>query len=76
MAIYHVGTGELSGTIYAGTLSKDLLQWKNRTDVTDEAIHAVRDHLMMKAKEAKQDWFGYEWDRKDGKKVVLKVMIV
>lgn len=47
MAEYHVGCG-MFGNIYAGTLStprKDgLKMWRNKSDVTDEAITAVMGH--------------------------------
>lgn len=75
MADYHVGTGEISGEIYAGTLSKDKTKWKDRTIVTDEAICAVRDHLVNKLTVENLKQYGYEWTRKDGKKVTLIVSI-
>lgn len=75
MADYHVGTGEISGEIYAGVLTKDSKTWRNRAIVTDEAICAVRDHLINQMEQNKQDWFGYEWTRKDGKKVVLSIAV-
>lgn len=74
MAEYHVGAGEITGNIYAGTFSKDGKKWKDRTDVTDEAINAVRDHLASQM--GPQDsTIGYEWKRKDGKKVTLTLAI-
>lgn len=76
MADYHVGTGEISGEIYAGTLSKDKTKWKDRTIVTDEAICAVRDHLVNKLTVENLKQYGYEWTRKDGKKVTLMISIV
>ena len=39
MAEYHVGNG-FAG-IYAGTLDKSGSMWRNKSDVTDEAIAAV-----------------------------------
>lgn len=75
MADYHVGTGEITGEIYAGVLSKDSKSWRNRSTVTDEAICAVRDHLINQMKQNKQEWFGYEWTRKDGMKVVLSISV-
>ena len=39
MTEYHVGNG-LAG-IYAGTLDKSGIVWRNKSDVTDEAIAAV-----------------------------------
>ena len=75
MADYHVGTGEITGEIYAGVLTKDGKKWCNRSIVTDAAICAVRDHLINQANQNNQDWFGYEWSRKDGKKVTLALTI-
>lgn len=49
MAEYHVGCG-LFGTIYAGTMMqqrKDGLRiWRNKSDVTDEAVSAVLSHFI------------------------------
>lgn len=75
MADYHVGTGEITGEIYAGVLSKDSKSWRNHSIVTDEAICAVRDHLINQMDQSNKCWFGYEWSRKDGKKVVLSITI-
>ena len=75
MADYHVGCSEITGTIYAGIVNKDGKAWLNKSDVTDEAVGAVRDHLTNKAFLEKSDFYGYEWTRKDGKKVVLSVYI-
>lgn len=76
MAVYHVGCSEITGTIYAGTLKKNGMEWLNKTNVTDEAIVAVRDHLTNKASSEKSNFYGYEWTRKDGKKVVLFVKVI
>lgn len=77
---YHVGAG-LFGGIYAGTLMPQKkgkpTMWRNKSDVTDEAICAVRDHMMdscLNEKDGKTEG-GYEWKRKDGKKVVLLVKV-
>lgn len=75
MAVYHVGAGEISGEIYAGVLSSNSKTWRNKTVVTDEALCAVRDHLVDKMTIEGTDYYGYEWTRKDGKKVVLSVTI-
>ncbi len=75
MADYHVGVGEITGEIYAGVLTKDCKLWRNRSIVTDEAICAVRDHLINQMELSNQDWYGYEWTRKDGKKVVLSIAV-
>jgi hypothetical protein len=73
---FHVGIGEISGTIYAGTLMRNGIVWKDRSDVTDEAIAAVRDHLMEKAKAGGLETYGYSWKLKDGGKVQLLVKIL
>lgn len=81
MADYHVSAG-VFGRIYAGTLmpKKDgkPQMWRCKSDVTDEAINAVRDHMIddcLNEKEGKTQG-GYEWTRKDGKKVLLLVKVV
>lgn len=74
MANYHVGCGVFG--IYAGRLNKDKSMWIDgaRTEVTDEAICAVRDYLLMQIENGKNS-FGYEWTMKDGKTVQLAVKI-
>lgn len=74
MPNYHVGCG-LAG-IYAGTLEpKNPKLWRNKSDVTDEAICAVRDYLMLEFITDDKTEGGYEWDTKDGRtvKLLLKV---
>ena len=73
MAEYHVGCGMIG--IYAGTVKANGKEWKDKTRVTDEAVEAVRDWLVSKAEEEKQGFYGYAWDTKDGKTVILKVTI-
>lgn len=80
MAEYHVSAG-FFGRIYAGTLmpKKDgkPQMWRNKSDVTEEALHAVRDYMLdecINEKEGKMSG-GYEWKRKDGKKVSLIVRV-
>ena len=73
MAEYHVAGG-LAG-IYAGTLTKEGTSWKNKTLVTDEAINAVRDHLVAQCEQAGMATATYEWQRNDGKRVQLVVRI-
>lgn len=79
MAEYHVSAGMFG--IYAGTLMppKDGKPqiWRSKSDVTEEAVCAVRDYMIaecLKEKEGKIRG-GYEWTRKDGKKVLLMVEI-
>ena len=50
MAEYHVGCGAFG--IYAGTLEpKNKSLWRNKSDVTEEAIEAVRDHMFTSYQE-------------------------
>ena len=71
MAEYHVGCG-LAG-IYAGTLKKNGIEWLNKSCVTDEAIDAVRDWLMLECENKKRH--GYKWRLKDGRTIKLVVEI-
>lgn len=49
MAEYHVGCGAFG--IYAGTLdSKNKHLWRNKSEVTNEAICAVAQYLMQNEK--------------------------
>lgn len=81
MAEYHVSAG-LFGEIYAGTLmpKKDgkPQEWRNKSVVTDEAICAVRDFMASECLDEKNGKMqgGYEWKRKDGKKVVFLLKVV
>lgn len=45
MAEYHVGCGAFG--IYAGILNKDKTMWKNKSDVTNEALDAVAQYLLL-----------------------------
>ncbi len=76
MAQYHVGCGPISGAIYAGTLNKKGDMWLNKTDVTEEALASVRDHLEYQAQKEKQSTFGYEWTKKNGTVVQLLIKIL
>lgn len=50
MAEYHVGCGAFG--IYAGTLNpKNKEMWRNKSDVTHEALCAVAQHLLFGGKE-------------------------
>ena len=65
----------LTGTLRIGRVGKartHLLEWEERED---EILCAVRDFLYEKAKENSSNSFGYEWDRKDGGVVELRVII-
>ena len=52
--------------------------WRTKSDVTDEAICAVRDYMICECLQEKDGLTegGYEWKRKDGKKVALLVKVV
>lgn len=45
MAEYHVGCGAFG--IYAGTLKPNGIEWRNKSDVTDEAISAAAPYLLQ-----------------------------
>lgn len=73
MAEYHVGCGVFG--IYAGTLMPNGTMWRNRTQVTDEAICAVRDYLMGEFIKDDKTQGGYEWTTKDGRTVTLMIKV-
>ncbi len=45
MSEYHVGCGVFG--IYAGILNKNKTMWKNKSDVTNEALDAVAQYLLQ-----------------------------
>lgn len=45
MAEYHVCCGAFG--IYAGTLKPNGIEWRNKSDVTDEAISAAAQYLLQ-----------------------------
>lgn len=45
------------------------------TEITNEAIQAVRDYFYNNAKMIKEPIWGYEWDTKDGRIIELIVKI-
>lgn len=63
MSEYHVGCGAFG--IYAGTLNKNKTMWKNKSEVTNEALDAVAQYLL-------QENMIMNFDYKD-KKYCLKV---
>ena len=78
MADYHVAAG-LCG-IYAGLLSpKDKSCWYRKSDVTEEAIAAVRDYMVDDCLGGTQcdkgTSGGYSWKLKDGRIVELRISI-
>ena len=70
---YHVGCG-IAG-IYAGTLAPDKESWKDKSEVTDEALEAVRDYIVMNLKSSDKKTGGYQWKLKNGGNVELRVVI-
>lgn len=58
MAEYHVGCGFTS--VYAGTLNKKG-EWRNRSNVTDEAVCAVAEYLLTNQKEFHFDYHGKKY---------------
>lgn len=78
MAVYHVGCGSLSGRIYAGTVNKKGDKWVNKNDVTEEALGAVRDHLLAaKNLEENKDAvaIGYQWETDNNKIITLQLVV-
>lgn len=70
MAEYHVKTSK-DGIIKAGTLDKNGA-WNHSSNVTEEVLDAVRDHLIvMSMKEGKPIAFTWQYD--NGKVHVLKL---
>lgn len=63
MTEYHVGCGAFG--IYAGILNKNKTMWKNKSEVTNEALDAVAQYLL-------QENMIMNFDYKD-KKYCLKV---
>lgn len=74
MAEYHVGCG-MFGNIYAGTMApprKDgLKMWRNKSDVTDEAITAVMGHFITEMMRDNKAEIQKAWEVRGGK--TLKV---
>lgn len=73
MSGYHVSAG-IAG-IYAGKTNKNGTEWLDKSDVTEECFHAVRDYLVMECEAKKQNEAGFIWNRKDGKVVELLIRI-
>ena len=78
MAEYHVGCGAFG--IYAGTLEpKNKTMWRNKSNVTEEAIESVRDYMVMELLGGfdcqKTSSSGWSWTLKDGRNVELRVTI-
>lgn len=72
MAQYHVGCG-IAG-IYAGTLKKNGDEWLNKSNVTNEAINAVVQHMYYKVPDG-ENGFAYGFKMRDGNYVRLKLEV-
>lgn len=77
MAEYHVGCG--ISCIFAGTLNKPdktgLRIWKDRSDVTDEAISAVAQYMKRKCTSENNYEYSLAFDTNDGKILYLTAKI-
>ena len=65
----------LTNTLRIGRVGKartHLLEWEEREN---EILNATRDFLLCLAERNKSNTFGYEWTRKDGKIVELRVTV-
>lgn len=65
----------LTNTLRIGRVGKartHLLEWENRED---EILCSVRDFLATLAEQNNSNTYGYEWIRKDGKAVELRVTL-
>ena len=65
----------LTNTLRVGRVGKSrthLLEWEERED---EILCAVRDFLTTLAERNNSNTYGYEWVRKDGKVVELRVTL-
>ena len=76
MIEYHVGTSDITGTIYCGKANRQdcFIEWKDKKDVTSEAINAVMSHMMMKIKPGENS-FAYMNKTIDGKYLRLKIEV-
>jgi hypothetical protein len=74
MAEYHVGCG-MFGNVYAGTYApprKDGLRvWRNKSDVTSEAIEAVMGHFIIEMERDDKNKIQKLWGVRGGKKLKI-----
>lgn len=75
--VYHVGYNPAVGKIFAGVLNKKGSRWLSQTDVTLDALAAVRDHFIqiLLKQENDPDSVGYQWELEDGRTVTLQLSI-
>lgn len=65
----------LTNTLRVGRVNKSKTKFLEWADREDEILCAVRDFLYNKSINEGLDTFGYEWTRKDGKIVELRLTI-
>ncbi len=78
---YHVYLGELGAFIYAGEITADGKRWAHKSEVTDEAINAVRDYMVEMllggyGQEVQNRSKGYAWRLNGGREVHLDISII
>ena len=77
MATYHVNFNPAVKAIFAGTVNKKGNKWVNKSDVTDEALVAVRE-LLLDLKAAQKDspeLVGYQWKTTDGQVITINLTV-
>ena len=74
---YHVKCDRATGRVYAGTINKKGTRWLSVSDVTNEALSAVRDHFINILNQQKDgtNAVGCQWETKDGKYVSLQLSV-
>ena len=65
----------LTNTLRVGRVGKARKHLLEREEREDEILCAVRDFLYNLAEQNNSNTFGYEWTRKDGKIVELRVTV-
>ena len=65
----------LTNTLRVGRVGKARTHLLEREEREDEILCAVRDFLYNLAEQNNSNTFGYEWTRKDGKIVELRVTV-
>ena len=71
MANYHIGLTK-DGWIQVGTKTKTG-KWSNTTDVTEECLCAVRDHLLIRT-QVEDKPINYGWTYPNGKTLLLQIV--
>lgn len=72
---YHVKYNKDSKNIVAGTMNKNCTKFINCSDVTEEAIEAVRDHFIALSIERNED-MAFAWQYNNGKTLVMKFEMI